>query len=114
MNDIKRKSYLTKTLKKPKDKRKKLPGFSADITKKLNYGLITEADAQYKRKIIQDTRKVLTDYIDYNNQRVKNIKGSGLKKKTKKGGHVMFFNNPTEMIKKLELVIGSRLQVIIA
>jgi len=28
-------------------------------------------------------------------------------KKTKKGGQIQFFNNPTEMIKKLELIIGS-------
>ena len=108
MNDKKRKSYLTKTLKKAKDQRYKLTGYSADITKKLNSGSITEVEAQYRRKIIQDRRKVLTDYIDYNNQRLKNIKGSGLKKKTKKGGQVQFFNNPTEMIKKLELIIGSK------
>ena len=107
MNDDKRKAYLTKTLKKAKDKRKQLTGYSTDITKKLNSGSITEAEAQYRRKIIQDTRKVLTDYIDYNNQRLKNIKGSGLKKKIKRGGQVQFFNNPTEMIKKLELIIGS-------
>ena len=107
MNDKKRKSYLTKTLKKAKDQRYKLTGYSADITKKLNSGSITEAEAQYRRKIIQDTRKVLTDYIDYNSQRLKNIKGSGLKKKIKRGGQVMFFNNPTEMMKKLEIIIGS-------
>ena len=107
MNDDKRKAYLTKTLKKAKDKRKQLTGYSTDITKKLNSGSITEAEAQYRRKIIQDTRKVLTDYIDYNNQRLKNIKGSGLNKKIKRGGQVQFFNNPTEMIKKLELIIGS-------
>ena len=69
--------------------------------------MIDETEAQYKRKVIQDTRKILTDYINYNNQKLKNIKGSGLKKKTKRGGQVMFFNNPTEMMKKLELVIGS-------
>ena len=107
MNDTKRKSYLTKTLKKAKEKRQQLNGYSADITKKLNSGSITEAESQYRRKIIQDTRKVLTDYINYNDQRLKNIKGSGLKKKIKRGGQVQFFNNPTEMIKKLELIIGS-------
>ena len=108
MNDTKRKSYLTKTLKIAKEKRQQLNGYWSNITKKLNSGSITEAEAQYRRKIIQDTRKVLTDYIDYNNQRLKNIKGSGLKKKTKRGGQVMFFNNPTEMMKKLELIIGSK------
>ena len=107
MNDTKRKSYLTNALKKAKEKRKQLSGYSSDITKKLNSGSITEAEAQYRKKIIQDTRKVLNDYIDYNNQKLKNIKGSGLKKKIKRGGQVQFFNNPTEMIKKLELIIGS-------
>ena len=108
MNDKKRKSYLNKILKNAKDQRFKLTGYWSDITKKLNRGLMTEAEAQYRRKIIQDTRKVLNDYINYNNQKIKNIKGSGLKKKTKKGGQVMFFNNPTEMMKKLELIIGSK------
>ena len=108
MNNTKRKTYLTKTLKIAKEKRHKLNGYSTDITKKLSSGSITEAEAQYRRKVINDTRKVLNDYINYNNQRLKNIKGSGLKKKTKKGGQVMFFNNPKEMLKKLELIIGSK------
>ena len=108
MNNKKRKSYLNKILNNAKDQRFKLTGYWSDITKKLNRGLMTEAEAQYRRKIIQDTRKVLNDYINYNNQKIKNIKGSGLKKKTKKGGQVMFFNNPTEMMKKLELIIGSK------
>ena len=73
MNDTKRKSYLTKALKKAKEKRKQLLGFSMNITKKLNSGLITEAEAQYRRKVINDTRKVLNDYIGYNNQKLKNI-----------------------------------------
>ena len=108
MNDQKRKSYLNKILKDAKTKKKQLPGFLSDISKKLKSGLMTEAGAQYRRKIISDMKKVLNDYIDYNNQKLKNIKGSGLKKKTKRGGQVQFFNNPTEMIKKLELIIGSR------
>ena len=105
MNDQKRKAYLSKILNDAKNQRSKLPGYSTDVTKKLKSGSITDAEAQMKRKVIQDTRKVLTDYINYNNQKLKNIKGSGLKKK--RGGQVMFFNNPTEMMKKLELVIGS-------
>ena len=107
MNDQKRKYYLTNTVKKAKEKRKQLSGKSTEITKKINKGIITQTEAQYRRKIIQDTRKVLTDYIKYNDQRLKNIKGSGLKKKIKRCGQVQFFNNPTEMIKKLELIIGS-------
>ena len=108
MNDQKRKSYLTNALKKVKEKRQQLSGYSMNITKKLNSGSITEAEAQYKRKVTEDTRKVLTDYINFHKTKLKNIKRSGLKKKTKKGGQVMFFNNPKEMLKKLELIIGSK------
>ena len=110
MDDKKSKAYLKNILKNAKEKRQQLSGYSMNITKKLNSGSITEAEAQYRRKIIQDTRKVLTDYMNYHQQKLqklKSIKGSGLKKKTKRGGQVMFFNNPTEMIKKLELIIGS-------
>ena len=79
-----------------------------DVTKKVKKGFITEADAQYRNKIISDTGKVLTDYIKNNEQKLKSIKGSGLKrrKKGKKGGRIMFFNDPIEMMKKLALIIG--------
>ena len=107
MDNNKRKAYLNKILKNAKDQRSKLTGYSTDVTKKLKSGLITQAEAQYRRKIILDTRKVLNDYIGYNKQRLNTLKGSGLKKKSKIGGQIQFFNNPTEMIKKLELIIGS-------
>ena len=48
----------------------------------------------------------MNEYIGYNKQRLTTLKGSGLRKK-RKGGQIHFFNNPTEMIKKLELIIGS-------
>ena len=67
MDDAKRKAYLNKILKNAKDQRSKLPGYSTDVTKKLKYGFITEAEAQYRRKVINDTRKVLKDYINHNN-----------------------------------------------
>ena len=103
MNNKKRKAYLNKILNEAKIKRAKLTGYSTQITKELKKGSISEAEAQIKRKTIQDTRKVLTDYMNHNKQKLKNTKGSGLKR----GGQVQFFNNTTEMLKKLELVIGS-------
>ena len=103
MNNNKRKAYLNKILEKAKDQRSKLTGYSTDVTKKLKSGLITQAEAQYRRKIILDTRKVLNEYIGYNKQRLSTLKGSGLKR----GRGVQFFNNPAEMMKKLELIIAS-------
>ena len=107
MDNNKRKAYLNKILKNAKDQRSKLTGYSTDVTKKLKSGLITQAEAQYRRKIIMDTRKVLNEYIGYNKQRLTTFEGSGLRKKRIRGGQIHFFNNPTEMIKKLELIIGS-------
>ena len=106
MNDQKRKAYLNKIINDANFRRNQLRGHSAHVTLDLKKGLISEAEAQYKKKVIQDTRKVLNDYMKYNNQQLKNIDGSGLKKK-RGGAQVMFFNNPSEMLKKLELVIGS-------
>ena len=106
MNDKNRKAYLETVIKKAKHQQNRLNGYRAQITTNLKKGLISEAEAQMRRKVIQETGKVLTDYKKYNNQKLKNIKGSGLKKK-RGGAQVMFFNNPTEMMQKLELVIGS-------
>ena len=108
INNKKRKAYLNKILNDAKKQRNILNANLTNVKKKLSSGSISEAVAQYQKKVIADTRKVLNDYINYNNQKLKNIKGSGLKKKTKRGGQVMFFNNPTEMMKKLELIIGSK------
>ena len=110
MNDTKRKSYLRLILKNAKTKKKQIPGSLSGISKKLQSGDMNEATAQYKRKSLYYKNQVLTEYINQNQQKLeklKNLKGSGLKKKTKRGGQVMFFNNPTEMIKKLEIIIGS-------
>ena len=107
MDNNKRKAYLNKILKNAKDQRSKLTGYSTDVTKKLKSGLITQAEAQYRRKIILDTRKVLNEYIGYNKQRLSTLKGSGLMKKRTRGGQIHFFNNPTDMLKKLELIIAS-------
>ena len=67
---------------------------------------LSEAEAQYRRKIIQDSRKVLTVYIKFQQNRLENIKGSGLKRKTKRVVK-LFFNDPEEMLKKLKIIIGS-------
>ena len=37
--------------------------------------------------------------------KVKTMKGSGIRK-TQRGGNVIFFNNPKQLIKKFELIVG--------
>ena len=100
---------MSKKIENAVKKRQQLPGYKTQITKQLNKGLISQSEAQFRRKVIDDARKVLNDYINFNKNKLKSIKGSGLKRKTtKRGGNVKaVFINPKEAVKKLELIVGS-------
>ena len=102
-----RHNYLSKKIEEAIKERQRLPGHKTAITKKLNQGKISQAEAQFGRKVIDDMRKVLNDYIEYHKSKLKSIKGSGLRRsKTKRGGNA-FFINPDDAIKKLQLIVGS-------
>ena len=109
MTEKTRHSFLSKKIENAVKKRQQLPGYKTQITKQLNKGLINQSEAQFRRKVIDDARKVLNDYINFNKNKLKSFKGSGLKgKKTKRGGKaVAVFINPEEAIKKLGLIVGS-------
>ena len=109
MTEKTRHSFLSKKIENATKKRQQLPGYKTHITKQLNKGLISQSEAQFRRKVIDDARKVLNDYINYNKNKLKSIKGSGLKRKTtKRGGNASaVFINPNEAIKKLDLIVGS-------
>ena len=109
MTEKTRHSFLSKKIENAVKKRQQLPGYKTHITKQLNKGLISQSEAQFRRKVIDDARKVLNDYINFNKNKLKSIKGSGLKRKTtKRGGNVSaVFINPEEALKKLVLIIGS-------
>ena len=109
MTEKTRRSFLSKKIENAVMKRQQFPGYKTQITKQLNKGLISQAEAQLRRKVLDDARKVLNDYINFNKNKLKISKGSGLKvKKTKRGGKaVAFFVNPQEAFKKLELIIAS-------
>ena len=94
-----RHSYLLKKIDAAVEIRRKFPGYKTQVTKQLNKGLISQAEAQLKRKTLDNTRKVLNDYIKYHRGKLKSIKGSGLKS--------VVFLNPKEALKKLELIVGS-------
>ena len=61
-----------------------------------------------QNKRIDNARVVLNEYINHYNTKLKTIKGSGIKGRgrRKTGGNVMFFNDPKQLLKKLELIIG--------
>ena len=60
-----------------------------------------EAQRAQRNKRIDDARVVLNQFIKYYENKVKETKGSGIRKR---GGNVMFFNNPKTLLKKLELI----------
>ena len=98
-----RHTYLLKKIDAAVEIRRKFPGYKTQVTKQLNKGLISQAEAQLRRKELDNTRKVLNDYIGYNRGKLKSIKGSGLKSGLKS----VVFLNPKEALKKLELIVGS-------
>ena len=58
-------------------------------------------------KRLDDARAVLNEYIKHHKTKLQTMKGSGIKgRRRKRGGNVMFFNDPKQLLKKLELIIG--------
>ena len=54
---------------------------------------------------IEQANRVVSDYINYYKQKL-GTTGSGLKKRKQRGKGVVFFNDPNQLLKKLELIIG--------
>ena len=108
MTPEKTKSYLKTIQKNAEFKKKQLKGYKASVTKKYKSGKISEAERQVMNKQIDDTRAVLNKYITHVNDEMKTIKCSGVKGRRRKqrGGNVIFFNDPKQLLKKLELIIG--------
>lgn len=100
-----REQMLSKNIDVATKRQQQLRGYKTHITKQLNKGEIGEAEAQYRRKDIDDTRNILKDYITFNKNQLKITKGSGLKK----GGSFtpMLFNDPYQLLRKLETIVGS-------
>ena len=105
MNDKKRKIYIGGVIKHAKTKRNELKGSKAHVTKQYNSGAISAADRQVRNKRIDNARAALKEYIKHYENKLETIKGSGIRRK-RKGGNVIFFNKPKELIKKLDLIIG--------
>ena len=104
MTEQKNKKYFNKIINEAKIKRNQLKGYKTSITKQFNSGLISEAIKQQESKRIDNARNTLNEYIKYYENKIETIKGSGRKKQ--KGGNVIFFNKPKELIKKLDLIVG--------
>ena len=108
MTPKKTKAYLNKIIKDANFKRKQLSGYKANVTKKYKMGEISEADRQVMNKRIYNARVTLNEYIKHYDNKLKTMKGSGIKGRGRRqrGGNVVFFNDVKQLLKKLELIIG--------
>ena len=103
MTKKKIKLYVNKKLKDAEFKRHQLKGYKSQVSQAYNKGKIGEAQKTMEYKRIDNARAVLTQYIEHYENKVKMMKGSGLKKR---GGNVIFFNDAKQLLKKLELIVG--------
>ena len=81
-----------------------MKGYKSSITKQFKSGDISEAKRQMENNRIDNARAVLNEYIKHYENKVNTMKGSGIRGK-QRGGNVIFFNNPKELLKKLELIV---------
>ena len=106
MTPLKTRNYLKKNIKLAKERKHGLKGVKSKVTKDYNKGMISESERQIRNKRIDKANAVLRDCMKYYESKVKTKKGSGIRKQ--RGGKVMFFNNPEKLLKKLEIIIGSK------
>ena len=103
MTQKKIKLFVNKKLKDAEFKRHQLKGYKSQVSQAYNKGKIGEAQKTMDYKRIDNARAVLNQYIKHYGNKVKMMKGSGLKKR---GGNIVFFNDVKQLLKKLELIVG--------
>ena len=97
------KRYVDKQLKDAEFKRHQLKGYKSQVSQAYKKGKIGEAQKIMDYKRIDNARAVLNQYIKHYENKVKTMKGLGLKKR---GGNIVFFNDVKQLLKKLELIVG--------
>ena len=103
MTQKKIKLYVNKKLKDAEFRRHQLKGYKSQVSQAYNKGKIGKAQKTMDYKRIDNARAVLNQYIKHYENKVKMMKGSGLKKR---GGNIVFFNDVKQLLKKLELIVG--------
>ena len=100
MSPEKSRSYLRRVIKNSTDERGRIGGFRTDITKKFKSGKINEKEKEIRNKILDIQKDTLNEYMGYHKNKLKTMKGSGIRRK-QRGGNVMFFNNLKELLKNI-------------
>ena len=101
------KKHLSNVVDNAVHRRYQLNAEKANNTKKYKNKLITTETYETKKEKLENMASALNDYINHYKKKSKEITGSGIKgRRRKRGGNVMFFNDPKQLLKKLELIIG--------
>lgn len=96
MTSQKRRPYLKNVIYNARLRRNQLKGYKGQVTREYKKGEIEEAERATEHKRIDDARAVFSQYITYYETKIEGIKGPGIRKR---GGNVMFFNNPKTLLK---------------
>ena len=103
--------YLNNLLTIATMKTNQLKGFKASFTKKWKKGEITEGQKQWQHRRADRGFQALKEYKNYLKRQKIMLQGSGIRKRSKErkkgGGAVRFFSNPKELLRRLEVIIGS-------
>ena len=92
-------------IKKMEKDRNRIKGYKADLTKKYKGGAISKANMQMRKKWLDHNLAVMNEYIKDHKKKLESEKKTKSRRK-QRGGNVMFFNDPNQLLKKLELIIG--------
>ena len=95
--------YVNKKLELAIKTRRQLNGLKSQVSQTFKKGKMSEAQKTLDYKRFDNARAVLNQYIKHYENKVKMMKGSGLKKR---GGNIVFFNDVKQLLKKLELIVG--------
>ena len=102
MTQQKNRKYVNKIINEAKTRRNQLKGYKSHITKRYKIGSISEAAREIQNKRIDNARVTLNVYIKHYETKFKTMQGSG----NKRGGNVIFFNDPKQLLKKSEFIVG--------
>ena len=86
--------------------RNRIKGYKAHITKRYNSGLISEAERQIMNKQLDNKIAELNKYIKDHKKKLESEKKIKGRRRKQRGGNVIYFNDPKQLLKKLELIIG--------
>ena len=112
-SEEKKKKYLVAQIKEANQRRSQQYNRKSYLKKQVQSGKLTADEIAGELQQIYVNNKVLNDYMKYYKSKIKSFKGSGLRPLTsfagvrQRGRGISFFSNPKELLRRLEVIVGS-------